>query len=79
MEYLAEDLPTLLVWSDRDSVIPLTHAHATQEHLPTSRLVVIPGGGHEPHRRDPERFAAEVAAFVGEPPMTASRDMRQQS
>lgn len=64
MEYLAEHLPTLLVWSDRDSVIPVTHAHDTHAHLPTSRLVVLSGGGHEPHRRDAARFADEVADFV---------------
>ena len=68
MEYLAEHLPTLLVWSDQDSVIPVTHAHDTHAHLPTSRLVVFPGGGHEPHRRDPARFAGEVADFVTEVP-----------
>ena len=68
MEYLAEHLPTLLVWSDADSVIPVTHAHDTHAHLPASRLVVFPGGGHEPHRRDSARFAAEVAAFIAEVP-----------
>jgi len=71
MEYLAEHLPTLLVWSDADSVIPVTHAHDTHAHLPTSRLVVLPGGGHEPHRRDPARFAAEVAGFVTGVPASA--------
>ena len=76
MEYLAEHLPTLLVWSDADSVIPVTHAHDTHAHLPTSRLVVLPGGGHEPHRRDPARFAAEVASFVLEvPPCPVSRSV----
>lgn len=64
MEYLVEHLPTLLVWSDEDSVIPVTHAHNTHAHLPTSRLVVFDGGGHEPHRRDAARFAAEVADFI---------------
>jgi pimeloyl-ACP methyl ester carboxylesterase len=64
MQYLAEHLPTLLVWSDRDTVIPVTHAHDTHAHLPTSRLVVLSGGGHEPHRRDARRFADEVADFV---------------
>ena len=68
MEYLAEHLPTLLVWSDQDSVIPVAHAHETHAHLPSSRLVVLDGGGHEPHRRDARRFADEVADFVATAP-----------
>jgi pimeloyl-ACP methyl ester carboxylesterase len=64
MRYLAEHVPTLLVWSERDPVIPLAHAQATHAQLPGSRLVVVPGGGHEPHRRHPDAFAAAVADFV---------------
>ncbi len=67
MRYLAEHVPTLLVWSERDGVIPIAHAHAAREHLPGSRLVVFPGGGHEPHRRYPVEFAAAVADFVTAP------------
>jgi pimeloyl-ACP methyl ester carboxylesterase len=64
MQYLADHVPTLLVWSERDGVIPVAHAHATREHLPGSSLVVFPGGGHEPHRRNAVEFAEAVAAFV---------------
>lgn len=64
MRYLAEHVPTLLVWSERDGVIPVAHAHAAREHLPGSRLVVFPGRGHEPHRRNAVEFAAAVADFV---------------
>lgn len=64
MKYLADHVPTMLVWSERDGVIPVAHAHAARDHLPTSRLVVFPGGGHEPHRRHPDEFADAVADFV---------------
>ena len=64
MEYLAAHLPTLLVWSQRDVIIPVAHAHRTHEHLPGSELVVFHGGGHEPHRRNALAFADAVAAFV---------------
>ncbi|MEP7019105.1 MAG: alpha/beta fold hydrolase [Pseudonocardiales bacterium] len=65
MRYLAEHVPTLLVWAERDGVIPIAHAHAARAHLPGSRLVVFPGGGHEPHRRNAAQFAQAVAEFVG--------------
>lgn len=64
MEYLAAHVPTLLVWSQRDVIIPVAHAHRTHEHLPGSELVVFRGGGHEPHRRNALAFADAVAAFV---------------
>ena len=38
MKYLAEHVPTLLVWSEGDGVIPVAHAHAARAHLPGSRL-----------------------------------------
>jgi len=53
----ASHLPTLLVWGDRDPIIPLAHGRAAVDLLPNGRLVVFPGAGHEPHRQDPERFA----------------------
>jgi pimeloyl-ACP methyl ester carboxylesterase len=64
MKYLAEHVPTLLVWSQRDVIIPVAHAHRTHEHLPGSELVVFAGGGHEPHRQNAAEFARAVAAFV---------------
>lgn len=64
MRAFAEQVPMLLVWNENDPVIPLTHAQRHALATPTSRLVVFPRGGHEPHRRSAERFADEVAAFM---------------
>jgi pimeloyl-ACP methyl ester carboxylesterase len=64
MEYLGASLPTLLVWSDRDAIIPVRHAHATHAYLPGSRLVVLPGRSHEPHRIHAAQVADEVCAFL---------------
>jgi pimeloyl-ACP methyl ester carboxylesterase len=64
MEYLAAQLPTLLVWAERDVIIPVAHARNTHENLPGSELVVFPGGGHEPHRRNADEFADAVSKFI---------------
>ncbi len=64
MDYLAAHVPTLIVWSANDHVIPVRHAHAIHEHLPGSRLELLPGSSHEPHRRYAARFARLVAEFV---------------
>jgi pimeloyl-ACP methyl ester carboxylesterase len=62
--YLAEAVPTLLVWGDRDGVIPVAHAHRAHEAIPGSRLEIFPGAGHFPHHVDPGRFVALLSDFV---------------
>ena len=46
---LAARLPTLIVWGERDSIIPVAHGEAAHEAMPGSRLEVFPGAGHMPH------------------------------
>jgi pimeloyl-ACP methyl ester carboxylesterase len=62
--YLAAGLPTLIVWGERDPLIPVRHAREAHERIPGSRLEVFPGAGHFPYRDDPERFASAVVDFV---------------
>lgn len=69
MRYLSERMPTLLVWSEQDGVIPVSHAYATRDALPGSELVVFPGGGHEPHRRHADGFADALATFIDSHPV----------
>jgi pimeloyl-ACP methyl ester carboxylesterase len=65
MRAFAERVPMLLIWNAGDPVIPLAHAEAHAERAkPYSKLVVFPSRGHEPHRRNAQRFADEVAAFI---------------
>jgi pimeloyl-ACP methyl ester carboxylesterase len=62
--YLASALPTLIVWGDRDPIIPVTHAHGTHEAVAGSRLEIFEGAGHYPHCEDPARFAQVLSDFV---------------
>jgi pimeloyl-ACP methyl ester carboxylesterase len=61
--HLAAVLPTLIVWGEQDSIIPVTHGRAAHEAMPGSRLELFAGAGHMPHHADPERFAAVLANF----------------
>ena len=54
--YLAADLPTLIVWGGRDSVIPVEHASVAHELIPGSRLEVFERCGHFVPIEAPERF-----------------------
>ena len=62
--YLAERMPTLLLWGEDDPIIPSAHAGQAAERMPGSRLVTFPGAGHMPHLDEPERFAEELVDFV---------------
>ena len=64
--YLASEMPTLIVWGDRDRIIPVSHAYAAHELMPGSRLVVVPGAGHFLPFERPEPFLEALTAFLDE-------------
>ena len=64
--YLADELPTLIIWGARDPMIPVAHAHAAHELMPSSRLEIFDGAGHFPFHDDPARFVAAVSRFVAQ-------------
>ena len=66
--YLAAAVPVLLVWGDRDGIIPVDHGRAAHELIPDSRLEIVPGAGHYPHRDDPEGFTDAVLEFMSSTP-----------
>ena len=74
MGYLSPTLPTLIIWSEHDPILPVSHAHDTHDHLPGSRLELFPGVSHEPHRRHAVRFADTVAEFYRPPSSTRPDD-----
>jgi pimeloyl-ACP methyl ester carboxylesterase len=59
-------VPTLVVWGDRDRMIPLAHARDAVARMPDARLVVVEGAGHFPHLDAPEQFTTELRAFVAD-------------
>jgi pimeloyl-ACP methyl ester carboxylesterase len=63
--YLAANLPTLIMWGARDTLIPVSHARAAADAIPGSRLVVFEDTGHFPHCEAPERFVDVLVDFVG--------------
>src|SRR3954454_6840961 len=64
--YLADQMPTLIVWGDSDPVIPVEHgrnAHRIVEH---SRYVELEGSGHWPMLDAPDRIVQELTEFMEE-------------
>ena len=64
--YLAASLPTLLVWGERDPIIPAEHGRVAHAAMPGSRLELFPEAGHFPQLQDPVRFATVLDEFLAE-------------
>lgn len=61
--HLAAVLPTLIVWGEKDSIIPPRHGIAAHEAMPGSRIEIFPTAGHMPHHAEPARFAELLLEF----------------
>jgi len=58
-------VPTLLLYGDADRRSPLeVVARDLHTRIPGSRLVVLPGVGHQSDMEAPDRFNAEVRGFL---------------
>jgi len=55
---------SLVLWGERDQLVPVAHAHAYAGGLPQSCLALFSGSAHYPYIEEPEQFAAEVGAFL---------------
>ena len=62
--YLSKDVPTMLVWGDRDPIIPVRHGRGAHELMPHSRFEVLPGAGHFPFNDDPDWFVRTLTDFI---------------
>lgn len=57
--------PTLLLWGDRDAMIPVANSDDYARLLPSSTVVKLPGMGHVPQEEAAEASLKPVAAFLG--------------
>jgi pimeloyl-ACP methyl ester carboxylesterase len=56
--------PTLIVWGDKDRLIPVEQAAVWADHISTSEVRILPGIGHLLFNESPAAVAA-IADFVG--------------
>ena len=64
--FLPRSLPTLIVWSAEDPIVPVEHAYQATAFLTDSRLLIMDGTSHQPHHVNADRFATAVADFIAE-------------
>jgi pimeloyl-ACP methyl ester carboxylesterase len=64
--YLADQLPTLIIWGTNDPVIPVEHGRNAHEVVGHSRYVELEGSGHWPMLDAPDRIVRELTSFMEE-------------
>ncbi len=57
-------VPTLIIWGDRDTKTSRSEQEALLTGIPGSQLLVYQGTGHELHYEEPEHFASDLVKFV---------------
>jgi len=78
--YLAERIPVLIIWGDRDPIIPVEHGRRAHAEIPHSRFVEIPDARHWPQLDQPRLVCKELSDFIsGTKPFRFDPDlMREQ-
>lgn len=59
--------PTLVVWGDRDRVLPAEHMNTARQLLPHAETHVYTGVGHMPQIECPDEFAELALTFLAAP------------
>ncbi len=58
-------MPTLVVWGDRDPVVPVRHAYAAARVIPDCQVKVFQKRGHNVHRDEVKQFSSVITGFFG--------------
>jgi pimeloyl-ACP methyl ester carboxylesterase len=72
--HFRSELPTLAIWGERDTIIPVEHGYAAHAARPGSRLEVLPGVGHFPQVECPGAVVDLIDDFIKQ---TTSRVQNQ--
>ncbi|GHO94470.1 dihydrolipoamide acetyltransferase [Reticulibacter mediterranei] len=56
--------PTLIIWGERDALLPIALGYALNAALPHAMFVSLSGCGHRPMLAQPERFSHIVLDFL---------------
>jgi len=57
-------MPTFIIWGDRDDVIPPANAYLIQQKIKNSQIAIMPGGDHDIEQHMPEVLAQKIIEFI---------------
>lgn len=68
-EDLSDDLvdiknKTLIVWGERDKMVPVKYAYIFKEKISNSELEIMPKIGHSPHLEEPKKLSQIILKFL---------------
>lgn len=56
--------PTLLVWGDKDALVPLEHGYYMKQQIPNTRLEILANVHHAPNLEVPAKLTAVITTFL---------------
>ncbi|WP_180687976.1 alpha/beta fold hydrolase [Trichococcus shcherbakoviae] len=66
--------PTLIVWGDRDTIIPKADQLALAEAIKGSKLIAHPGSGHMLYWEEPALIARDIVAYINDGQLTSEKN-----
>jgi pimeloyl-ACP methyl ester carboxylesterase len=58
------NVPTLIIWGERDPLIPLSSGRWLAQHIPAGQIAVLPGIGHIPMEEAPDASARILDSWL---------------
>lgn len=62
--YVNLDVPTLIIWSRDDEIVPLAIGERLHKNLPNSQMIVLSGVGHAVQEEKPARILPHLHQFL---------------
>ena len=62
--YKSIDIPVLLIWGEKDKIVPLDVGRKLAGNIPNSKLVVVPNCGHVPQEECPTQAIEAMESFL---------------
>ncbi len=63
-EYKYIMVPTLIIWGDKDMIVPEADQDKLTTGIRNSRLLIYPNTGHAVHWEEPMQFANDLVSFI---------------
>ncbi len=63
-DYSAITIPTLVVWGERDALVPIADGRYIAKQIKGARFTTVAGSGHAPMVETPDAFLAALAGFI---------------
>jgi len=57
-------IPTVILWGEKDDVVPIQNAYFIKEHIKNSQLVVFSEGDHDVEQKMPQALSQKILEFL---------------